>query len=293
VQLPAGDLINVIVPNGSIVQAVKEKIASMQSKHPADQQKLLNSKGDELQSCKPLSTYGLVTGDTIILETQEGDPATREQLLSEVTCEKVLSVPNVSEGYKASIRALTFVGDLLVSCTRGDKALHVWDCVNGEYLHSLVGHEGEIKSIIDIGPSLLLSAGSEAEMRLWDLEGMDGERYACVKIIPQDVRRLAFSTDIASVLATSGRSSDLLVWKVEDLCREDPNPEPVEAQVEAPVEAKLSIEGGASSGEVDDWTAAYRSEPSEPGSPIPPIENIMTPRPNDTRLKRPPVFNMA
>jgi len=220
VQLPSGSTINVMLPEGSIVDAVKEAIAAQENAYPAGSQRLVYN-GTVLQSHRRLSEYGLAgIGETLEVQTQQANPASREDLLEDVACEQCLALPH---GRNAKMAAFVAGGRLVVS-VRGSTELTVWDVTVGTLTGVLQGHQGEVKALAELAPGLLVSAGAEGQLRLWDMQ-TEGRTtptghssHHCVKILPADMRRVVVVPASGCAVAAGYRSPDLALWPLGELC---------------------------------------------------------------------------
>jgi len=210
VQLPSGVILNTIVPNNSLVEAVKEKVSEQAQAHPVNQQRLVWN-GLQLQSHKRLSEYGIMTGDTILVEKQDEDPASKEELLDEIGCELTL---RMTAG--RAVSAACFVSERCVATgAQQDAAVRLWDCATGECVQVLEGCRGHAVSLLCVSEGLLASCGSDRYLQLWSLE-----RGTCIKVLRGDARCMVLST-VANCVVACNRSADLTLWQVEELCRED------------------------------------------------------------------------
>jgi len=210
VALPSGTVLNIIVPNNSLVQAVKEKVAEQQNAMSANQQRLVWN-GVQLQSHKKLSEYGVMDGDTVLLEHQTDNPATEEDLLEDILCLHTIAMAGSSP-----VTAAGFVDEDRVATGAAQDTLRVWACSTGESVGSLENTKGHPISLLRLEDGLLASCGSDNSLKVWNVDTM-----SCTKALRGNARCMVLSTSGNCIVAAGMSSPDLSIWDLEELRREE------------------------------------------------------------------------
>ena len=193
------------------------------------------------------------------------NPASREDLLEDVACEHCLTLPE-----RRVAKAATFVGNRLVVSVRGSAELTVWDVQTGSLTGILQGHTGEVKALACIAPGVLASAGSEGQLRVWDMltaGTSQGQSHSCIKVIPGDVRRMVMVPESGSVITAAYSGPHLALWLLEGLTHADP---PDEALQELPEVFQLHS---------DEEDPSNEEQPSPGTAEVPPIPRSDSPQP--------------
>lgn len=214
VALPTGTVLNIIVPKNSLVQAVKAKVAeqviNQQGDMSVNQQRLMWN-GVHLQSHKKLSEYGVMDGDTVLLEHQTDNPATEEDLLEAIVCLHTIIVAD-----SRPVTALGFVDEDRVATGASQDTLRVWACSTGESAGSLGSAKSHPISLLRLEDGLLASCGSDSRLKVWN-----ADTRTCTKALRGSARCMVLSTSGNCIVAAGTSSPDLSIWDLEELKREE------------------------------------------------------------------------
>ncbi len=94
-----------------------------------------------------------------------------------------------------------------------DGTVRIWDARNGNLLHTLQGHTGDVWGVsFGQGGKILASGGSDGTVRIWDVE--TGKELHVYRGGSRGVHCVRFAKD-GTTLAAAGRDGQVRVWEVK------------------------------------------------------------------------------
>ncbi|MCC5640422.1 WD40 repeat domain-containing protein [Nostoc sp. CHAB 5844] len=114
---------------------------------------------------------------------------------------------------KSSINAVTISpdGNTLATGIR-DQAIKLWNIYDGNLIHILTGHQGEVRTVAFSPDGTLLASGSQdGTVKLWN--AATGKEISTFTAHKQQVWSVAFNPD-GKTLASAGQDGTIKIWRV-------------------------------------------------------------------------------